>query len=146
MPYTIAMTIYKKTSSIGAFAKKGEDYQDQAILTVLNEGKRVSGEFGEQEVFLMQMPNGESKNMTMNRTSINNMIDAYGADSDRWVNQTAKVHLILQNVQGKMVRVAYLAHPEAVLDEASGQFVLPSATKEALVHEFPPLDTDAPPF
>lgn len=124
------MAIYNKKVSVGQFAKKGEDYKDGDILVVANEGKQIEGKFGSQDVFLVKLPKGEEKNITFNQTTINNMIDAFTKDSTKWVGKEVKVWLILQNVQGKMVKVTYLSHPEADIDE-DGNFTLPSTVVSA---------------
>jgi hypothetical protein len=118
------MAIYTKKISLGAFAKKGVDYTDKDLLTIANGGKQVVGQFGEQDVFLVKLPKGEEKNLTFNQTSINNCIDAYGADSVQWVGKQVRVWLILQNVQGKMVKVTYLSHPDATITD-DGNFIIP---------------------
>lgn len=112
------MKVQKKVS-VGAFAKKGEDYQDQDIITISDEGRQVEGTFGVQSVFLVKLPSGEEKNMTFNQTSVNNLVDAYGDESSEWVGQKAKIWLILQSVSGKMVKVAYLTHPDAEMVEGA---------------------------
>ena len=118
--------IYQKKVSVGAFAKKGIDYKDGDTLTIANEGKQVVGQFGEQDVFLVKLPNGEEKNINVNQTSLNGLVDAYGADSKQWIGKEVKVHLISQNVSGKFVKVAYISHPLASLTEDG--FVLPTPT------------------
>ena len=120
---------YQKHVSVGAFAKKGEDFKDGDLLTIANEGKKVIGQYGEQDVFLVKLPKGDEKNMTFNQTSLNNMIDAFGDDSISWVGKQVKVWLILQNVQGKMTKVAYLSHPNATITD-DGSFVIPGKEAE----------------
>ena len=118
------MSIYSKKVSVkGEFAKKGEDFKDGDVVTIANEGKQIEGKFGLQDVFLIKFPTGD-KNMNFNQTSINNMVDAFGKDSTKWVGKEVKIWLILQNVQGKMVKVAYLSHPDSDINE-DGEFVLP---------------------
>lgn len=123
------MSKFQKKVSVGQFAKKGEDYKDGDILTIANEGKQVDGDFGPRHVFLVKLPKGGEKNFTFNQTSINNMVDAYGEDSVNWVGKDVKVWLILQNVQGKMVRVAYVAHPSAEIND-EGSFIIPGKTAQ----------------
>lgn len=117
------MATFKKTVRVGQFAKKNEDYRDGNILTVLDAGVTTVGTYGEQVIFKCRMPNGDERAMTFNKTSINNMIDAFGEESNNWIGKEVKVWLILQNVQGKMTRVAYLSHPDATIDD-EGTFVL----------------------
>ena len=116
--------IYKKKVSVGQFAKKDVDYKNGDKVTVANEGKQVEGEWGMRDVFLVKLPNGEEKNITFNQTSMNGLIDAYGADSKLWIGKELTIHLITQNVSGKFIKVTYLSHPEAELTETG--FVLPS--------------------
>ena len=116
--------IYQKKISVGAFAKKEIDYKDGDTLILANEGKTVVGQFGEQDVFLFKFPKGDEKNMNVNQTSLNGLIDAYGADSKRWIGKSVKVHLINQNVSGKFLKVAYVSHPDARLTEEG--FVMPT--------------------
>ncbi len=112
------MKVQKKVS-VGAFAKKGEDYQDGDIITIADEGRQVEGTFGVQSVFLVKLPSGEEKNMTFNQTSVNNLVDAYGDESSEWVGRKAKIWLILQSVSGKMLKVVYLTHPDARMVESN---------------------------
>ena len=123
------MALYKKQISVGAFAKKDVDYRNGDMVTILNEGKKIQGNFGEQDVFLVKLPNGEEKNMNLNQTSINGLIDAFGEDSAGWIGKEVKVHLITQNVAGKFVKVTYLSHPDAELTENG--FVMPGKQFEA---------------
>jgi len=109
---------YKKTVSVGAFAKKGEDIRDGDIITIANEGKQVEGQFGTQDVFLVKLTNGEEKNINVNQTSINGLVDAFGEDSISWVGKQVKVWLIKQNVAGKFTNVLYISHPSADLTES----------------------------
>jgi hypothetical protein len=102
------------------------------LLTISNEGKKVEGTFGMQDVFLVKLPNGEEKNLTFNQTTINNMVDAFGAESVQWVGKQVKVWLILQSVSGKMLKVTYLSHPDAVINDDGG-FSIPGKQAEAPV-------------
>jgi hypothetical protein len=121
------MTKYTKTIRTGKFAEKGKDYKDKDLITILNEGAKLEGTFGVQDIFKVRVVHGDELSFRFNKTSINNMIDAYGDDSKDWVNKEVRVWLILQNVQGKMVKVPYVSHPDADIDD-DGNFVLPEGT------------------
>lgn len=108
---------FKKKVSVGQFAKKGVDIVDGDRITIANEGKTVEGQFGQQDVFLVKLKSGEEKNINVNQTSINGLIDAFGEDSIQWIGKEVKVWLINQNVAGKFVKVLYISHPEAELTE-----------------------------
>ena len=118
------MTTYRKKISIGAFLKKGVDFKDGDMLEIANEGKQIEGQFGTQDVFLVKLADGREGNVGFNQTTINNVIDGYGENALNWIGKKVKVWGILQNVQGKMIRVYYFLHPNTILDEKSGEFIL----------------------
>ena len=125
------MIYTKKLSVSGEYAKKGVDYNHGDILMILNEGQKVTGNFGEQDVFRVKTKNGE-KNLTFNQTSLNNIIDAFGPDAKNWVHKEVKVWLILQSVSGEMKRVTYLTAADWILDESDDniRFISQKQVKE----------------
>lgn len=116
--------LYQKKISIGNFLKKGEDYKADDIVKIASEGKPVEGDYGTRQVFLIKLSDGREGNVNFNQTTINNLVDSYGNDSVKWIGKKAKVWAVLSNVQGKMIKVYYFLHPDTVLDEASGEFVI----------------------
>lgn len=128
------MTTYKKTVSVGQFAKKGVDIKNGDMITIANEGKQVEGNFGMQNLFLVKLTNGEEKNISVNQTSLNGLIDAYGSDSLQWVGKEVKVWLIKQNVSGKFVDVLYISHPNYDLGDTG--FVPAGKTEEEAEEDF----------
>ena len=118
--------LYQKKISIGNFLKKGEDYKADDVVEIASEGKPVEGDYGTRQVFLIKLSDGREGNVNFNQTTINNFVDSYGNDSVKWIGKKAKVWAVLSNVQGKMIKVYYFLHPDTVLDEASGEFVIPS--------------------
>lgn len=124
------MSKYQKKISVGNFLKKGEDFKENDLLEVGNEGKEVPGEFGTQNVFLVKTAEGKEGNVGFNQTTLNNLIDGYGDDSLSWIGKKVKVWGIMSNVQGKMKKVYYFLHPETELDENSGEFMLPPSVTQ----------------
>lgn len=114
-----------KTIRTGKFAKAGEDYKDRDILTITNAGDQIEGDYGVGTVFKVKVPSGDELTVRFNKTSINNMIDAFGDETTDWIGKQVKAWLILQNVGGKMKKVLYIAHPDADVDD-EGNFVLPA--------------------
>jgi len=114
---------YEKRESTGSFLKKGVDFKDGDLVEIRNEGKKVAGKFGEQDIFIIRTEKGTEGNVAFNQTSINNMVDAFGGESEDWVGKEVKVHGIMSNVQGKMTKVYYFAHPDAVIND-NGEFVI----------------------
>ena len=101
------MKITKKVSMQGDWAKVGEDIVDGGTITILNEGKEVDGDYGKRLVFTIKTKNGE-KIMTFNQTSLNNLVDAYGDDSNAWKDEMAKTYVVKQKVGDKLKNVAYI--------------------------------------
>ena len=113
------MAIYTKQalSPEGKFAKKGEDIKNGDIVEIVDEGSKVQGKYGEQDVFKIKTVQGEFL-INMNGTSINNMIDAYGPDSKDWVRKKVKIWLIQDFKDGKLIWKMYLTHPEQILGQS----------------------------
>ena len=110
------MKVEKKTS-LGAFAKFGEDFNDGDILQILNEGALDdSGDFGPKMVFQVRLPNGESKNLNFNQTSMNYLIESFGDETLDWKGKEIKVWAVSQMVSGKMRKVVYLTAPDKTLE------------------------------
>lgn len=106
---------YDKKISVGAYAKKGVDVNENDLITIANEGKQVEGQYGMKDVFLFKLKSGEEKNINLNQTSINALVDSFGKDATQWVGKQVKVWLITQMVAGKFQKVLYVAHPDMEL-------------------------------
>ena len=134
------MKVQKKVSIQGEFAKVKEDINEGDIIGILNEGKKVAGNYGERDVFSVQTKNGP-RNLTFNQTSMNYLIDVFGDETAEWVNKSIKVWINRENVSGKMRNVVYLTHPDWI--EGDDGFYPP--TKNGNNNEAPPLeDKDIP--
>lgn len=120
------MILNKKTSIGGAYARKKAyeydgkqfeaDLKDGDIIKILSSGETVAGEHGEQFVVKVMTRNGE-KNLALNQTTINNLIDSYGEDSDNFVGKDVKVWILKMMVAGKLQNVAYLSDTSSVMDD-----------------------------
>jgi hypothetical protein len=109
------MKVQKKVT-VGNFAKKGEDFKDGDLLVILDAGQVVTGNYGEQYVFLMRMPSGDERNVTVNQTSMNKLIDGYSDDTEAWKGKKIRAWLNRENVSGKFVQVLYLTMPNQDLE------------------------------
>lgn len=117
------MKVTKKVNARGEYAKLNEDIKDGQTIKILEDCVIVTGEFGDKHVFKVETPNGE-KNLTFNQTSMNNLIDAFGDETESWVGIEVKAWLITQSIGGQMRRVCYLTAPEWVMEEdAKGSLV-----------------------
>lgn len=102
------MLIKKKVSANGEFAKVGVDIKDGDVVTILDGGTITSGEFGDRHTFGIKTAKGD-KIISFNQTSLNNLVDAFGDDSEDWVNKKVKVFLVKQMVSGTLRNIAYFA-------------------------------------
>lgn len=92
------------------------DIKDGDIISVIDEGQIVVGQYGEQHVFKVKTRNGE-KAMTFNQTSMNNMIDAFTDETANWKDKELKVWIIKALVSGKMQKVVYVSDKSAEMTE-----------------------------
>lgn len=129
--------IYKKIIQVGAFFKKGIDFTDGSIMEIANEGRPIEGKFGTQNVFMVKLLDGKEGNVSFNTTSLNNLIDSFGENSVNWIGKKVKAWAILSNVQGKMIKVYYFLNPATILDESSGEFILPNKVKDIKDSDIP---------
>ena len=110
------MKIQKVIRARGEFAKKGEDVKDGDIVTVLNEGEWIEGQFGQQFVVKVQTRNGE-KNVNFNQTSINILHDEFGDDTAKWIGREVLIRVKKDTVAGKKVDIYYFVTPDWEFDE-----------------------------
>lgn len=120
------MKMQKKTTVAGAYARKqpyeyeGKQYdadlKNGDKVKILSAGQIVIGQYGEQKVFSIQTRNGD-KNITLNQSSENILIDEFGDDSEAWVGKEVNVILKKDVVAGKKVIIAYLVVDGWHLDE-----------------------------
>jgi hypothetical protein len=146
------MQVTKKTSVAGAYARKKSyeydgkkfeaDLKDGDTVSILDAGNIVVGEYGEQRVFKINTRNGD-KNFSFNQTTINNLVDAFGEETDSWVSKNVKVWVIKAMVSGKLQLVAYLSSPDATMDE-EGRFHLQGAVQTDI--EYPEEESIESPF
>ena len=123
------MKATKKISVRGEWATKGndsdKDIKDADVITILDGGKITTSEYGEQKVFKVKTRNGE-KNLSLNQTSENNLIDAFGDSTEDWIGKEVKVWLIRTST-GKWA--VYLAPKDWIMND-EGEFVSPARPDE----------------
>lgn len=124
----------KKVSVQGDYAKIGEDIRDGDVIKILDAGTVISGDFGDRTAFKVVTTNGE-KVLSFNQTSVNNLVEALGEESENWKDQEVKVFVIKQMVSGKLRNIAYLTGKDWTMTD-DGQFM---PTKQDLDNiEYPP--------
>lgn len=114
------MKVQKKVSVAGEWAKIGVDIKDGCLITILDGGTETESEFGKQIVFKIKGLAGE-KNQSFNQTTMNNLIDAFGDDTDNWINKQAKCITMKAMVSGSLKNVTYFHGPGQAMDD-KGKF------------------------
>ena len=110
------MKIIKKVSVRGEWAKKGEDIKNGDVVKITSDIEIITGEYGEQHTCKVETRNGE-KNVRLNQTSLNALVDSFGEETKEWVGKEVKITTAKQNVSGKFLDVYYFADPSYELGE-----------------------------
>jgi len=96
------------------FVQPNIDVKTGDWITILNEGEyRKIPQDPSREVltFQVQVPSGEKKLLSMNATSQNEFIQAYGDESKNWIGKRGQVEIVRQRVFDKFKDVIYI-HPQ----------------------------------
>lgn len=113
------MKIQKKVSMNGEFCKIGEDVKDGDVVKILDSGTVISGDYGDRHAFKIDTTNGE-KILSFNQTSLNNLVDAIGDETENWKGKEIKVFIVKQMVSGKLRNIAYLTGKDwTMLDDGT---------------------------
>ena len=124
------MIIKKILKPQGSFAKTGEDIKDGDVVTILDEGMTIPGEYGDQDVFKIKTEDGKEFLKAFNQSSKNNFIDAFGENTIDWIGKKAQVFVIKMMVSGKMKNVAFMA-PEGWVMMDDGTFASRDENKDS---------------
>lgn len=117
----------KVIKASGAYAKKAPyefegvkydaDITNGDTVTIKSEGMIVSGgKFGDQHVFSIETRNGD-KNIALNQSTINVLVDELGDDSKEWVGREVQVIIKKDIVAGEKRDIAYLVTGDWKLDD-----------------------------
>ena len=121
------MRVQKIIRAQGEYAKKGEDIKDGDLVTILDEGQMITGDYGDRMVFKIETRNGD-KNLSFNQRSMNNLIDAFGDDTANWKNKQVKIWMVKAMVSGKFQNIVYLADSSWMMAE-DGSFYTSNKSK-----------------
>lgn len=56
---------------------------------------------------VVKLPNGESRTWTMNNTTWDRCVDAFGADAEKWVGKKIKLDVQMMSVRGNPRKVLF---------------------------------------
>lgn len=91
---------------------KGEEIGTETVILFLQPHEDVSAEDTgldrETAQIHIQLPNGEKRIWTMNKTAQRMLVGLLGSNSDAWVGKTATLYTLEQNVLGQIKKVIYV--------------------------------------
>ena len=100
------------------FVVAGVDVKDGDLIKILNEGeyRLLPDKSREVLTFKVEIPNKETKSLSLNATSQTRLLTAWGDNSSEWIGKRCSVEVVKQNVKGQMKNVIYLC-PEGTVTE-----------------------------
>ena len=108
------MKYQQQTQMGGAWAKTSE-LTNGSKAKIVSEAKSSPSSFLDkngnaktQDVAKVQFGEGEALNVSLNRTTINGLVNAFGEDSVNWQNKPLTVETEKMRVAGKAVTALYL--------------------------------------
>lgn len=93
---------------------KGDEIETntEVVLTFLAPHEEIpadeSGLDRELAQILVELPGGQRRVWTMNKTAQRMLSGLLGSNSDNWVGKQATIYTMAQNVKGKQVNVIYV--------------------------------------
>lgn len=101
------MRLQKKVNTNSKFAPsldKDKDVQNGDIIQIVGEVREVeTKQYGMKKVVDIKLPNEEVRSLWLNNTSINNLIDKYGAETGDWMNKPMKIMVGITGTGKSMV-------------------------------------------
>ena len=142
------MALYQKNVSVGGQWAKASELANVKRARIISETNPSESSFLNkdgsvkfQDVCKVQFEGmGEPLNVSLNRTTINGLVDAFGNDSKDWMNKVLSVETEKVRVAGKSVTALYLI-PDGFkkVDDAGGYAVIVPEGNET-----PDAPTEAP--
>jgi hypothetical protein len=84
------------------------DVKDGDIITITGEGEYRESKFGKDRLVIpVRLPNGEPRIWTLNQTTINKLIDAYGDETKGWIDKNVKLTVANIVVRGELRKAIY---------------------------------------
>lgn len=137
------MAEYSKNESIGGAWIKGKEVRSGSKAKLKSEVHPAKSQFKDKEGNdkmqdvgkIMVQGDTEIKNTSVNRASISALVEAFGKDSNNWIDKVLTLETIKVSVGGKMQTALYLVPEgyEMKEDENGYIVILPQGTKENVV-------------
>lgn len=118
------MKYQKQVSVQGAWVKASE-LTDGTKAKLVSETEPSEGEYGKQDTAKIRIEGDtETKNVRINKTTLNGLIDAFGDDSKDWINKELTVKTEKALVGSKRVTILYLIAENFELGEDKGGYLV----------------------
>lgn len=123
----MTMAIYKKQTSMGGAWVKAENVTNGTKCQLVSEVVPIDGQYGTQDVGKLRMEGSdEPLNVSLNKTTLNGLVDAFGEESKNWCNQPLTIQTERMVVSGRRVTVLYLVPNGYELTEDDGGYLVVS--------------------
>jgi len=119
------MSTYKKSEGTGGAWVDKKTIKDGTKVSLVSETKSIEGgEYGSQDVAKARFEgDDESKNVQLNRTTLNGLIDAFGEESNDWIGKLLFAHIENAIIGGKRRTILYLVPDGYELTENSDGYL-----------------------
>jgi hypothetical protein len=152
------MALYAKSSSVTGAWVKGSELRSGTKCKLVSETtpqtsqfKNKDGSVKMQDVAKIRLEgDDEPKNISLNRATIDALVDAFGEDSSKWIGKTLTAETEKTQIAGKRVTVVYLVPDgyEVKEDLAGYVHIVKSGSDDGLpeinIEEEPAQDDDMP--
>jgi len=147
---------YPKKENIGGEWVKGSEVQSGTRCKLASETKPMPSQFQNKDgsvkmqdvAKILFSGDAEPKNISLNRATINGLVDAYGEDSTAWQGHVLVLETEKVRVAGKAVTAIYLVPDgyERVDDDNGYTVIVKIGSKVAAPEELPSIDHDGDGF
>src|SRR3990167_3619285 len=116
---------YTKKSNVQGSWIKASELTSGTRAKLVSETTPQEGEFGTQDIAKIKIQDeGEIKNVRINNPTLNALIEAFGEDSNLWMNKVLTVHTEKMIVAGKRVVALYLIPEGYKISEDAGGYIV----------------------
>jgi hypothetical protein len=142
---------YPKQQSVAGARVKGAEVESGSRCKLMSETTHMASQFKDEKTDetkfqdvakVLFSGDTETKNISLNRASINGLVDAYGEESADWQNHVLSCETEKMRVGGRAVTAVYLVPEgyERVDDENGYTVIVKKGTQVAAPEELPGID------
>lgn len=133
---------YSKSTGVQGAWVKASELESGSEARLVSETAPVEGEYGTQDVAKVRIKGqDDTKNIRLNKPTINGLIDAFGEDSKEWINKPLVVQTEKMIVAGKRVTALYLIPDGFQLGEDEGGYLV-ITRKDGVKEDIPVIEKE----